>query len=46
MVSSQIRAEARNSLTGKWGKAALLTLVFGVIDYLITFLGDICRNVI
>lgn len=38
MVSSQIRAEARNSLTGKWGKAALLTLVFGVIDYLITFL--------
>ncbi len=38
MVSSQIRAEARNSLTGKWGKAALLTLVFGVISYLISFL--------
>ena len=38
MVSSQIRAEARNNLTGKWGKAALLTLVFGVIEYLISFL--------
>lgn len=38
MVSSQIRAEARNSLTGKWGKAALLTLVLGVISYLISFL--------
>ncbi len=37
MVSSEIRAEARKSLTGKWGKAALLTLVFGIITYLINF---------
>lgn len=41
MVSSQIRAEARNSLTGKWGKAALLTLVFGVISYIITLLVNL-----
>ncbi len=37
MVSSQIRAEARNSLTGKWGKAALLTLVYVVLTYIIGF---------
>ena len=37
MVSSQIRAEARNSLAGKWGKAALLTLVYVVLTYIIGF---------
>ena len=37
MVSSEIRAEARNSLTGKWGKAALLTLVFTIITLIITW---------
>lgn len=39
MVSSQIRAEARNSLAGKWGKAALITLIFMVVSYL---LGYVC----
>lgn len=37
MVSSEIRAEARNSLTGKWGKGALLTLVFFVITFIISW---------
>lgn len=37
MITSQIRAEARNSLTGKWGKAALLTLVFLIVTYLVGF---------
>lgn len=36
MTASEIRQEARKSLTGKWGKAALATLVFFVIDYVIT----------
>ena len=37
MVSSQIRAEARNSLTGKWGKGALLTLVYMIITFIISW---------
>lgn len=37
MVASQIRQEARNSLTGKWGKAALMTLVFFLITFGINF---------
>lgn len=36
MIASEIRAEARKSLTGKWGKGALLTLAFAVVTYLIT----------
>lgn len=53
MVSSQIRAEARNSLTGKWGKGALLTLVFALVTYIITwvlnlipFIGSIASLII
>lgn len=38
MTSSEIRAEARKSLTGKWGKAALATLVFGILTYVISFI--------
>lgn len=37
MVASQIRASARESLQGKWGKAALLTLVYCVITFAISF---------
>ena len=37
MNYSQIRREARSSLSGKWGKAALLTLVYTIIYSLISF---------
>ena len=37
MTASQLRAQARKKLTGKWGKAALLFLVFLVITYIISF---------
>ncbi len=37
MTASEIRTQARKSLTGKWGKAALATLIFGVINYIIGF---------
>lgn len=37
MVASQIRANARESLTGKWGKAALMTLAYAVIVWVISF---------
>lgn len=36
MISSEIRAEARKSLAGKWGKAAIQTLIFAIVSYLIT----------
>ena len=38
MISSQIRANARQALTGKWGKGALLVLCFGVISFGISFI--------
>ncbi len=37
MVLSEIRANARKSLTGKWGKAALLTLIYSVLFTVIAF---------
>lgn len=37
MVASELRAKARESLQGKWGKAALLTLCYGLITFFINF---------
>ena len=37
MTASQLRAEARNKLANKWGKAAIQTLIFAVIEYIISF---------
>ena len=37
MIASEIRANARRSLEGKWGKAALMTLAYGVIVFVINF---------
>ena len=37
MVASQTRQEARVSLTGKWGKVALLTLIYGLITAVISW---------
>lgn len=41
MVASQIRANARESLTGKWGKAALLTLTYSIIVFVIDFVCNL-----
>ncbi len=38
MVSSDIRKEARNSLKGKWGKGALITLVYAIITYVLQWI--------
>lgn len=40
MVASEIRANARKALAGKWGKAALLTLVYAIIVFVLNF---VCR---
>ncbi len=37
MVASELRAKARESLQGKWGKAALITLCYAVITFVINF---------
>ena len=37
MVSSQLRADAREALKGKWGKAALITLIYAIITFAISF---------
>ena len=37
MTSSQLRTNARESLKGKWGKAALITLIYIIITYVISF---------
>ena len=37
MVASELRAKARESLQGKWGKAALLALCYGLITFVINF---------
>lgn len=38
MKYSELKAEARKSLTGKWGTAALLTLVYTLISCVIAFI--------
>ena len=37
MIASEIRANARKSLTGKWGKAALMVLAYMLIIWVISF---------
>lgn len=38
MKANELRASARESLKGKWGKAALLTLVYMILVFIISFL--------
>ena len=40
MVSSDFRKEAREKLTGKWGKAVLITLAYFVLFYVIGLLEE------
>lgn len=37
MTSSQLRTKAREDLKGKWGKAALITLIYIIVEYAIGF---------
>ena len=38
MTSSEIKSKARESLSNKWGKAALITFCYFVIEFLINFM--------
>ena len=44
MTSSEIRKNARESLTGKWGKGVLITFCFFVIEFLINFIISRAKN--
>lgn len=37
MLASEIRKLAREALAGKWGKAAILSLVYAILTYVISF---------
>ncbi len=37
MTAYEFREKARNNLTGKWGKAAVITLVYMLISFLLSF---------
>lgn len=45
MTLSEIRKNARESLTGKWGNAALLMLVYSLIEFGITFIYSILNYI-
>lgn len=38
MITSEIRKQARESLTGKWGKGALITLVYLIISMILSWI--------
>jgi uncharacterized membrane protein len=45
MVAAEIRKTARESLSGKWGKAALMTLVFFLIEFGISFVLGLFQDI-
>lgn len=44
MVPSELRAEARKALKENWGKGALITLAYLLINFLISFILSSCEN--
>ena len=41
MVAKDFRSKAREALTGKWGKAALFTLIYSLITYCISWIANL-----
>lgn len=44
MTSSEIKKEARDNLAGKWGKGVLITLVYAIIEALLSFISKKAGN--
>ena len=44
MTATGTRAEARKSLTGKWGKGALITLCYSIVEGAISMIQSIGQN--
>ena len=38
MKASEIRTKAREKLANKWGKAVILTVIFGICSFVISYL--------
>lgn len=45
ITSTDIRKDARNHLTNKWGKGALITLAYFVIEFMINILSVCTENI-
>ena len=44
ITATGTRAEARKSLTGKWGKGALITLCYSIVEGAISLIQNIGQN--
>ncbi|MBO6244033.1 MAG: DUF975 family protein, partial [Clostridia bacterium] len=44
ITATETRKRARESLKGKWGKAALITLCFALVEWLIGFVVGLAEN--
>ena len=44
MTATNTRKEARESLTGKWGKAVLIVFVYGLISFLIQVILEYSKD--
>ena len=45
MVLSDIRKSAREALTGKWGKGALITLIYFLFTFVLGFISGLVENI-
>lgn len=45
MVLSDIRKSAREALTGKWGKGALITLIYMLFEFVLGFIGGLTEEI-
>lgn len=45
ITSTGIRNDARNHLSNKWGKGALITLCYAIIEFALNFISSLVENV-
>lgn len=45
MVFSNIKAQAKEALKGKWGKGALITLLYFVFELVLGYIGELTENI-
>ena len=45
MVAFEIRRTARENLSGKWGKAALITFCFVIVEFVINFISGLLSGI-
>ena len=45
MILSDIRKQARESLTGKWGKSALIILIYFLFSFALGFIQSLVEDI-